>query len=179
MAGMFASHWRAAGALLLALTFATSARAQDSSGVETIARRAASGPVRSGDRIVLHFLRDRELSDTVEVNERGEAAFPKLGILHVADMSIGAVQDTLRARYSEYLRVPELEVSVLRRIVVNGEVKIPNVYMVDGTSTVRDVIARAGGILETGNKGDIEIVRAGNRIRVHDWERGDASMVDL
>jgi protein involved in polysaccharide export with SLBB domain len=85
----------------------------------------------------------------------------------------------LRARYSEFLRVPELEVSVLRRVVVNGEVKLPNVYMVDGTSTVRDVIARAGGILETGNRNDISVMRNGERIRVRNWDRDQSSLADL
>src|SRR5688572_25973162 len=117
-------------ALALSLIAAASTHAQDSAGTGTaagtvvggVAQRTAALPVRPGDRVVLNFLRDRELSGTVEVSERGEAAFPKLGLMRVTHMRIGELQDTLRARYAEYLRAPEIEISVLRRVVVNGEV---------------------------------------------------------
>ncbi|HEX7937473.1 MAG TPA: SLBB domain-containing protein, partial [Gemmatimonadaceae bacterium] len=68
---------------------------------------------------------------------------------------------------------------VLRRIVVLGEVRAPNVYMVDVTSNVRDAIARAGGLLETASKGKVSIVRDGHVRRVADWETSQAEEVDL
>ena len=164
-------------ALILVLSLGRVAHAQD--GVEGAARRAAATLVRSGDHIALHFLREPQLSGELLVDERGNAAFPKIGLLHVSQLTIGALQDTLRARYSEFLRVPELEVVVLRRVVINGEVKIPNVYLVDGTSTVRDVIARAGGVTEFGNKNNVAIVRDGKRARVKNWEGDQGPGFDL
>jgi polysaccharide export outer membrane protein len=128
---------------------------------------------------VLHFLRERDLSGEVTVNERGEAPFPKIGLMRVTDMTIAQLQDSLRVRYAEYLRAPELEIAVLRRVVVNGEVKIPNVYMVDGASTVRDVIARAGGLTEMGNRKNVSIVRDAVRIPLKGWERDAGPSVDL
>jgi polysaccharide export outer membrane protein len=114
----------------------------------------------------------------MDVDEQGQVAFPKIGSMYVANMSIAQLRDTLRARYTEYLRAPELEIAVLRRITINGEVKIPNVYLVDGNSTVRDVIARAGGVTEFANRNDVSIVRDGKRIRVKDWQ-GDSPETDL
>src|SRR5438067_1510036 len=107
---------------------ASPAEAQD--GIEGVARRAAATHVRPGDRIGVHFARDKSLSDTISVNERGEAVFPKIGTFNVAQFPISKLQDTLRTLYREYMRDPELEVGVLRRIVVNGEVKNPNIYFV-------------------------------------------------
>jgi protein involved in polysaccharide export with SLBB domain len=147
--------------------------------VEETARRSASAKVRPGDVIELQFRRDRELNSSVHVTERGEAVFPKLGTLSVTDVSIGALQDTLHARYAEYLRSPEVEVNVLRRVVVNGEVKVPNVYMLDVSSGVRDAIARAGGLMEAANKKRVYIIRGGQRIRVKDWERSQGPDTDL
>lgn len=149
------------------------------SGVEETARRAASAVLRPGDRIELQFRRDRELSGAVNVNERGEAVFPKLGTLDVTKVTIGNLQDTLRARYATYLREPEMEVTVLRRIVVNGEVRMPNVYMVDVSSGVRDAIARAGGLLETANKSKVSIIRDGVERRVSNWDRYEGPETDL
>ena len=174
---MVSRNWRALSALALVLSLGANAHAQD--GVEGAAKRAAANRVRPGDKVALHFFRERDLNETVEVNERGEAAFPKLGVLRVTSMTIGELQDTLRARYTEFLRVPELEVSVLRRVVVNGEVKVPNVYMVDGTSTVRDLIARAGGVTETGNKNNVTILRGSERIKAKGWESDQGPASDL
>ena len=154
------------------------ARAQDDA--EAAARRAAAMKVRPGDRIDLHFLREPTLTGSVLVNERGEAAFPKLGLMRVDTLTIGSLQDTLRARYSEYLRSPELEVLVQRRVVVNGEVRLPNVYMVDVASTVRDVIAKAGGVTEMGNRNNVVVVRDGQRIKADGWDRGgEQGLADL
>jgi protein involved in polysaccharide export with SLBB domain len=162
---------------LLLLPVSKTLRAQD--GIEGAARRAATGKVRPGDRIDLHFMRERELSGSINVNERGDAVFPKLGTLNVSQVTIAELQDSLRVRYSEYLRTPELEVTVLRRVVVNGEVKMPNVYLVDIASTVRDAIAKAGGVLETGNKNNVAIIRGSQRIRVKGWDRSDGPATDL
>lgn len=147
--------------------------------VEDAARRAARDRLRPGDRIELQFRRDRELNSSVSVNERGEAVFPKLGTLDVAHVTIAGLQDTLRARYSEFLRSPELEVTVLRRVVVNGEVRMPNVYMLDVSSSVRDAIARAGGLLETGNRKNVTIIRGDRSTKVKDWERSQGPETDL
>lgn len=180
MAGTGFPTGRAAGALLLlSVALSSPLAGQNGPRVDDAARRAATTFPRPGDQIALSFLRDRELNATVQVNERGEAAFPKIGILQVTRLTIGALQDSLRARYSEYLRLPEFEVTVLRRIVVNGEVKAPNVYMVDGASTVRDVIARAGGVTESGNRRNVAIIRDGQRIKVHGWDRADPGTTDL
>lgn len=170
---------RATIALALFSALMQPAHAGAQSAVEETARRAASAKLRPGDRIDLFFRRDRELNASIGVNERGEAMFPRLGTMDVAALTIGQLQDTLLARYGAYLRYPELEVNVLRRVTVNGEVKQPNVYMVDLTSTVRDAIARAGGLLETASRGKVYVVRDGQRIRVADWDRADGPSTDL
>lgn len=160
---------------LLLLSWSGSALAQSSGdsiarGTSEAATRSASAFVRAGDHVVLQFLREPQLNAEIVVNERGEAAFPKLGMVPVTHLSIAALRDTLRVRYSEYLRSPEIQVAILRRIVVNGEVRLPNVYMIDLSSTVRDAIARAGGLTEMGNRKNVFIVRNGERIKVRNWE---------
>ena len=144
-----------------------------------VARRAAQATLQPGDRIDVGHRRDRELSSTAIVNERGEAVFPKLGAVPVSGIPIGKLQDTLRVRYAEFLREPEFDVQVFRRVVVLGEVRQPNVYHVDISSGVRDAVARAGGLLETGSRGKVVIVRDGQRRTVSDWERSEGPEADL
>lgn len=147
--------------------------------VTAVALRAAEQTIRPGDRIELTFLRDRELNATVTVNERGETVFPKLGTTDLRSVTIGALRDTLTARYSEYLRDADLGVSVLRRVVVLGEVRTPGVYYLDVTSSVRDAIAQAGGVLETGNKNKVTIVRGSQKTRARRWESDQGPANDL
>lgn len=144
-----------------------------------VARRTAAQPIRPGDRIDLKFLRDLELNATLDVNERGEAVFPKLGTISVAAITIGALRDTLASRYSEYIRNAELQVSVSRRVIVLGEVRLPDVYYLDATSGVRDAIAKAGGVRETANKGKVTVVRGNQRSRVKRWETSQGQENDL
>ena len=163
------------GALLLMASSVVQAQGD----LEQAARRTAEARLRPGDQIALNFLRDRELSHTVTVNERGEATFAKLGTLAVAELTIAAMQDTLRQRYSHFLREPAFEIAVLRRVVVNGEVRMPNVYMVDPAATLRDVIAKAGGLTEHGSRGKVSILRGSEQIRVRDWDSGSGGFTPL
>ena len=167
---------RFAPVIILALLTTAPTRA---SGQGSAAQRAAQTHLQAGDRIWVHFQREPTLSDTAIVNERGEAAFPKLGILPVGALTIAALEDTLRTRYAVYLRNPELQVLVLRRVVVNGEVRVPNVYMMDVSSTVADAIARAGGFTDNANRGRINLVRDGKADRVESWDRGGARALEL
>jgi len=163
---------------LALLTMGPAAYAQQST-VADAARRAATGRIQPGDRIAVQVLREEDWNDTIVVNERGEASFAKLGLMRVDSMSISALQDTLRARYSEYLRNPALQINVLRRIAVNGEVENPDIYLVDLSSTLRDVVAQAGGVNENGNRNKVYIVRGGVRTRVANWETQSGTAADL
>lgn len=178
MAGKRTFLLRALGAAGLVLSLGRVAHAQGE--LTDATRRATTAKVRPGDRIGLHFLRDRQMSESLFVDERGEAAFPKIGIMKVSDMTIAELHDTLRTRYSEFLRLPELQIAVLRRVVVNGEVRMPNMYLMDvASSTVRDVIARAGGITEVGSRNKVAVIRDGQRIPVKNWERDSGPTSDL
>jgi protein involved in polysaccharide export with SLBB domain len=131
--------------------------------------------IRAGDQIVLKIWREPEMSGTFTVDEDGEVVLPRLGAVRVVDQTAGALQDSLRLELARYLRSPSVEVTVLRRVGIHGEVRRPDLYMVDLTMTLRDVIAKAGGVMETGDPEDIVIVRDGERIRLD--EQGRARFV--
>jgi polysaccharide export outer membrane protein len=161
----------AAALALLASPVASTARAQDSTAA---AQRAAEGHIEPGDRVAVKVYLEPSLSDEVLVNTHGDIVLARLGAIHVTPIAVGALQDTLRARYATFLRNPDVSVTVLRRVVVNGDVGRPNVYYVDVASTLRDVIAQAGGVTENGNPDKVAIIRNGERIPVPNW-RDDVS----
>lgn len=146
-------------------------RAQDTAAP---AERAAEALIEPGDRVAVKVYLEPALSDEVLVNSRGDIVLARIGTVHAASIAVGALQDTLRARYATFLRNPDVSVTVLRRVIVNGDVGRPNVYFVDVSSTLRDVIAQAGGITENGNPDKVAIIRNGENIPVPNW-RDDVS----
>jgi protein involved in polysaccharide export with SLBB domain len=137
------------------------------------------GSVHPGDRLVIKFLGEALLPDTVVVNDRGTVVLPKLGSVPLAGTNIDRIPDSLRVRYAAYLRNPDVEVTVLRRIVVSGEVKRPDVYLVDARTTLSDAIAHAGGLTDSANPGNVSITRAGRAVAVRDWDRPGESAREL
>lgn len=162
----------------LALCAASQLRAQDSTKAAA-AVRAGEARVQPGDRVAVKVFREAGLSDDVMVNSRGDIVLAKVGTVHAASVTIGALEDTLRARYGAFLRNPDVSITVLRRIVVIGEVRRPDIYFVDLSSTLRDVIARAGGITEIGNPGRVSIIREGATIPAPHWQDDISRAADL
>ena len=124
----------------------------------------AGAQIEPGDRIVLRIPREPELSDTFMVAPSGEAVLPWLGSVMIAEQTAGSLPGFLRTSYAKYLRDPSVDVTVLRRVTMHGEIQEPDVYWVDLTMTLRDLIARAGGITDAGDPSRIEIIRGEERI---------------
>ncbi|HET6232603.1 MAG TPA: polysaccharide biosynthesis/export family protein [Longimicrobiaceae bacterium] len=136
-----------------------------------------TGTVQPGDRIQLKVFGEKDMNDMYTVQASGEAVLPRLGPVHVAGRTSVQLQDTLRRAYAEFLRNPAVEVAVLRRIGVQGEVRRPDLYMIDETTTLRDVIAQAGGLSDAGNPRKITVIREGQEIRLAGTERFSAAQL--
>ena len=133
-----------------------------------------------GDRLVVRiFGGEQPFADSVLVSEGGTVVLPKLGSTLVTNFDVSVLGDSLRALYARYLRNPTVEVIVLRRVIVNGEVKKPDIYYVDLSATLPDVIAHAGGLTEAANPNRVSILRNGSTTRVPDWEQSRASVGQL
>lgn len=154
--------------------------AQDSGAPSSALGRAAAARIEPGDRVAVNVWQEPDLSTPAAiVNERSEILLPRLGTVLVQGLTPVSLRDTLRARYATFLRQPVVEVVVLRRVVVNGEVNRPGVYHVDMATALRDVIAQAGGITPLGAWNRVEIVRGQSRIPMRDWERNGSTSADL
>lgn len=123
------------------------------------------GVLRPGDAVKLSIWREPDLSGEFQVNENGDIVFPKIGALPVTTLTPDALKRTLLGAYSEYLRNPSIEITLLRRVQVLGAVRTPGLYAVDPTMTLADVIARAGGSTPQGNTKKFELRRGGERIK--------------
>jgi polysaccharide export outer membrane protein len=118
-----------------------------------------------GDVVRVQIWREEDLSGEFQVDEQGEVVLPLLGRKQVSGISQDKLRDQLTAEYGQYLVNTAVNVTLLRRVNVLGEVRIPGQYTVDATNSVADVIARAQGITSDGNAEDIVLIRGGQRLR--------------
>lgn len=149
---------------ILFLLLPLAAACSSSGNVETtpMLEGSAKQPnLQPGDAIVLEVFRDPELSQEYRIDDRGIATFPLIGDIEVTGYSPDSLRVVLVERFSEYLREPTITVTMLRRISILGEVKVPGLYPVDQTMTLRDAIALAGGLTNDANRDKIFLVQDG------------------
>jgi polysaccharide export outer membrane protein len=128
--------------------------------------QSSKAPLRPGDRIRLRIWREPDLSGEYDVDEAGQAVFPKIGEMRVTGMTPEALKDTLVGSYSRFLRDPAVEVRLLRRVNILGAVRTPGLYQVDPTMTLADAAALAGGAAADGSPDRVDLVREGSKLPV-------------
>jgi polysaccharide export outer membrane protein len=124
---------------------------------------AVSG-VRPGDVVQVKVWREQDYSGDFTVDSRGIVTVPLLGQIAVRGRAAEWVSDSLRHAYQAFLKNPSIEITVLRRIAVSGEVAKPGLYPADATITIGDLIALAGGVTSSGNQKRVELLRDGRII---------------
>ncbi len=108
--------------------------------------------------------REQDYSGEFTVDSRGIVTVPLLGQIAVRGKPAEWISDSLRHAYGQYLKNPSIEIAVLRRIAVTGEVVKPGLYPADATISVSELIALAGGITPYGNQRKVELLRNGQII---------------
>ena len=119
-----------------------------------------------GDKVRLRIYREPDLSGEFVVPEDGVVTFPKIGEVHVNQLTTDALRAMLLEQYSKSLRDPAIEVTVLRRVNVIGSVRNPGFYYADPTVTVKGALALAGGVTPEGNKNKVELLRDNKRTSI-------------
>jgi len=164
--------------------------------VETIKTEPpkAAGPYRIGVNDVLHIVvighpelsglgRDSQgLPVGTRVQSDGKIYPPMIQGIEAAGKTIAQLRTALHDAFASYIVDPQVGVEVLRfesqRFYVLGHVSNPSVQPVDGSATLLDGIARAGGIRETGDIEGAYVIRKGKLLPVSLGDillRGDTS----
>jgi protein involved in polysaccharide export with SLBB domain len=119
----------------------------------------ASPTLLPGDAVRVQVWREGDISGVFTVDDRGIVTLPLLGEREVAGLDPTELRDSLLADYQEYLQNPSIEVTILRRINILGEVRSPGLYPVDATISLADAIALAGGVTQVADPNKIQLVR--------------------
>lgn len=109
-----------------------------------------------GDRISVNVAGSPEFDTTARIREDGAIGYPYLGTVQVGGLSLEEAENRIERELlaAKLLRNPQVTVTVeqylSRQVTVLGQVKNPERYGLSGPSTVLDLIAEAGGLLEDG-----------------------------
>jgi len=151
----------------------------------------ASYKLGPGDQLVLLLTGEVELAHRLDVTREGFIFIPQVGQLHVANLSLGQLNDMLygvlgrvypgvrrganaKTRFS-------LSVARLRslQVFVTGDVEHPGSYRVSSAGTALTALYAAGGPTPNGSLRRVEIRRGGKPVEtldVYDYlVRGDAT----
>jgi polysaccharide export outer membrane protein len=118
--------------------------------------------LRPGDAVQVSIWQEADLSGEFHVDPEGKVVLPLLGERTVTGVSSSELERGLAEDYRAFLENPSVRVTVLRRIAIFGEVRNPDLYLVDATVTLWDALAMAGGILPTGNRDQVLLRRDGD-----------------
>ncbi|EQB33142.1 polysaccharide biosynthesis/export family protein [Sphingobium ummariense] len=114
-------------------------------------------------RIQIYHEPDLSLEDA-QVTAAGMVRMPLIGDVSVAGLSAGEASDVIAGRLGErYLVSPQVTVfvkkAVGRRITVDGEVREPGLFPVDGRLTLVQAVALAKGPTRLASLGQVVVVR--------------------
>ena len=131
-----------------------------------------------GDEIIINIFGSSEGSFLTEISREGNIKLERLSPVYLSGLSINSAKKRLRDNLSKIFPAlksnsdsikANIDVSLVkaRSIVVNivGSVKVPGTYTISGFSSVLNALYICGGPNDIGSYRNIEIIRAGKKIK--------------
>ena len=147
---------------VLALCGATAAGAQ-----------TESQSLQPGDQLRITVWRKAEMSCDCTVGGNGTLLHPLYRELQVTGIPLTTVEERLRTFLTRYEQNPQFVLQPLVKIVVAGEVRVPNIYSVPPETTIAQAIAIANGPTDRGQLSTVKVVRDRQEIKL-DLTRPDS-----
>lgn len=116
------------------------------------------------DKLNVTVFQVADLSSEVEVDLGGNISMPLIGQVRAVDLTTRELQDQIAHRLGErYLRNPQVTVSVRestrRNITVDGSVRQPGQFALNGPTTLLQAVAMARGPDESANPRRVAVFR--------------------
>lgn len=115
-----------------------------------------------GDKLRVEVFREEDLVREVRVEANGTIAFPLVGEIHVAGLSVRELEETVAGRLrGRFFKNPKVIATVLeyRLFYIQGEVERPGGYPYLPGLTVRKAVSLAGGLKERASQRKIYVIR--------------------
>jgi polysaccharide export outer membrane protein len=177
MAGALAIGPAAASAQTVPAEAPEAAAAAGGAGEVAVPAAYVIGP---GDVLGVVFWRQPELSGDVAVRPDGKISLPLINEVDAAGLTPEALRVRVTEAAKKYVTDPTATVVVRqinsRRVFITGMVAKPGPYPLYQTTTVLQLIATAGGVLEFADASNVVIVRhEGDRQMTFEFNYKDVS----
>jgi polysaccharide export outer membrane protein len=121
--------------------------------------------VMDDDLLQVAVWQNPELSTDCVVRPDGKISLPLIGDVPTTGKSIPELRREITALLSEYIRHPQVFVTIRKfggkKYIVLGEVSQPGVFKIDGSTTVLEAIAEAGGFTNHAVASSVILIRGG------------------
>jgi len=118
-----------------------------------------------GDEIEVATPTATELTRTIRVGPDGRIALPLIGQAMAADRTLAELEYELSTAYASQLVRPVVEVTLKTagpvKVWVDGEVRTPGVYDMNGDIDAYQAIIQAGGFLPSAQPQQVALIRRG------------------
>lgn len=129
------------------------------------AQKSSGYLIGEEDTLYISVWQNKDLDQEVVVRPDGMISFPLVGDIPAAGRAISQVDDELTERLKEYVKYPDVSISVKKlggkKVMVLGEVFSPGVYTVTGKSTLLEAIALAKGFTSSAVVSSVIVIRGG------------------
>ena len=138
---------------------ATAGVAEDEALAEVAAREYKLGP---GDQLRIIVFNEPELTSQYLVSAQGMIAYPLVGTISAAGLTLSEFTTSLQTALQAYIRQPNVTVEIAnyRPFFILGEVTRPGTYPYSANLTVHNAVATAGGFTYRANRGRVYIKHA-------------------
>ena len=158
---------------LCPLVAQTPASAQSTKGTGVVASTNGTPPagvapppdyvIGADDVLTVVFWRDKDMSGDVTVRPDGKITLPLVNEVAAAGLTPEQLREQLTTLAGKLIEEPSITVIVKainsRKVFVMGQVGKPGPYMLSDRTTVLQMLATAGGVLEYAKSKDIRIMR--------------------
>lgn len=116
------------------------------------------------DKLQVTVFQVPDLTREVDVDLGGNISMPLIGDVRAVDLTTAELQDRLEQQLgARYLRNPDvtvaLKASSRRHITVDGAVRSPGQFQINGPTTLMQAVAQASGTSETANPRRVVVFR--------------------
>ncbi|MFZ2029565.1 MAG: polysaccharide biosynthesis/export family protein [Vitreimonas sp.] len=119
-----------------------------------------------GDQLRITVFGETDLTGAYVVGSQGSIAYPLVGEVHAAGLTVAQFSAALQHALEAYVRQPNVSVEVAnyRPFFILGEVTRPGTYPYSANLTVLNAVATAGGFTYRANEGRVFIRHANEQV---------------
>lgn len=119
-----------------------------------------------GDQLRVTVFGETDLTGSYVVGSQGSIAYPLVGEVHAAGLTVPQFTAALQHALEAYVRQPNVSVEVAnyRPFFILGEVNRPGTYPYSANLTVLNAVATAGGFTYRANEGRVFVRHANEQV---------------